>query len=90
MARIIEYTYKNQDKELQFSYQQYHSIHEAVADAEGIDISEFLKMEKQLESIADGKAVKDYRDSHFRKLGFGKIRLKPKQNRPLGQGKAAN
>jgi hypothetical protein len=85
MARIIEYTYKKQSKELLFSYQQFHSIHEAVAKEEGIDISEFLKMEKQLEAVADGKAVKDYRDTHFRKLGFGTIRLKPKQNKPLGK-----
>ena len=47
MARIILYTYKKQQKELLFSYQQFRTIHEAVADAEGIDIKEFLKMEQQ-------------------------------------------
>ena len=40
MARTIEYTYKGKNKTLTFSYQQHHNIHEAVAQAEGIDISE--------------------------------------------------
>ncbi|ORT49749.1 hypothetical protein ST37_15480 [Vibrio sp. qd031] len=85
MARIIEYVYKKESKELLFSYQQFHSIHEAVAKEEGIDITDYLKMEKQLEAVADTKAVRDYRDTHFRKLGFGTIRLKPKVNQPLGK-----
>lgn len=75
MARTILYTYKNEDKELTFSYQQHRNIHEAVAEAEGIDISEFLKMEQQIEAISDTKAVRNYRDNHFKKLGFTKITL---------------
>lgn len=68
MARTILYTYKNEDKELTFSYQQHRNIHEAVAEAEGIDISEFLKMEQQIEAISDTKAVRNYRDNHFKNL----------------------
>ncbi|MEF1214663.1 DUF2960 family protein, partial [Vibrio alginolyticus] len=56
MARTILYTYKDQDKELTFSYQQHRNIQEAVAEAEGIDITEFLKMEQQIEAVSDTKA----------------------------------
>lgn len=85
MARIILYTYKKQHKELLFSYQQFRTIHEAVADAEGINIQEFLKMEQQIEAVSDTKAARDYRDNYFKQLGFGKITLKPKENKPIGK-----
>lgn len=85
MARTILYTYKNEDKTLTFSYQQHRNIHEAVAEAEGIDIREYLKMEQQIEAISDTKSVRNYRDNHFKKLGFGKITLAQKEN--LGVGK---
>ncbi|CAM3684102.1 DUF2960 domain-containing protein [Vibrio aquimaris] len=84
MSRIIEYTYKGKNKTLTFSYQQHHNIHEAVAQAEGIDISEFLKMEQQIEAVSDTKAVRNFRDNHFRKLGFEKITLAQKENRGIG------
>ncbi|OBT12173.1 DUF2960 domain-containing protein [Vibrio sp. UCD-FRSSP16_10] len=85
MARTIQYVYNKEHKELLFSYQQFRNIHEAVADAEGIDIKEFLVMEQQIEAISDTKATRDYRDNYFRKLGFGKITLKAKENRPIGK-----
>ncbi|GLO60981.1 hypothetical protein MACH09_14890 [Vibrio sp. MACH09] len=84
MARTILYVYKKQDKTLQFSYENYRTIHEAVADAEGIDISEFLKMEQQVQAVSDTKAARDYRDNYFKKLGFGKITLAKKENRGVG------
>ncbi|KLV08124.1 MULTISPECIES: DUF2960 family protein [Photobacterium] len=84
MSRTIIYTYKNQEKTLSFSYSQYRTIHEAVAAAEGIDLKEFLKMEQQVEAVSTQKAARDYRDSHFRKLGFGKIALAQKENRGVG------
>ncbi len=87
MARTILYTYKDEEKELLFSYQQHRNIHEAVAEAEGIDISEYLKMEQQIEAISDTKAVRNYRDNHFRKLGFGKITLKQRENLGVGEKK---
>ncbi|USD31232.1 MULTISPECIES: DUF2960 domain-containing protein [Vibrio] len=87
MARTILYTYKGEDKTLTFSYQQHRNIHEAVAEAEGIDISEFLKMEQQIEAVSDTKAMRNYRDNHFRKLGFEKITLKQKENLGVGQKK---
>ncbi|MGY3569786.1 DUF2960 domain-containing protein [Vibrio sp. SCSIO 43135] len=85
MARTILYTYKDEEKTLTFSYQQHRNIHEAVAEAEGIDISDYLKMEQQIEAVSDTKAVRNYRDNHFRKLGFSKITLQQKEN--LGVGK---
>ncbi|WP_064609208.1 DUF2960 domain-containing protein [Photobacterium sp. J15] len=86
MSRTIIYTYKEQEKELAFSYSQYRSIHEAVAAAEGIDLTEYLKMEQQVEAVSSGsKAVRDFRDSHFRKLGFGKIALAKKEHRGIGE-----
>ncbi|MDN3612893.1 MAG: DUF2960 family protein [Vibrio gallaecicus] len=85
MARTILYTYKDEDKELLFSYQEHRNIQEAVAEAEGIDISEYLKTEQQLELISDTKAVRNYQDNYFRKLGFTKLTLKQKDN--LGVGK---
>ncbi|MEZ8967134.1 DUF2960 domain-containing protein [Vibrio breoganii] len=85
MARTIQYVYNKEHKELLFSYQEHRNIHEAVAEAEGIDLKEFLKMEQQIEAVSDTKAVRDYRDNYFRKLGFGKITLKSKENKPIGK-----
>ncbi len=85
MARTIIYVYKKQEKTLVFSYEKYRNIHEAVAAEEGIDISDYLKMEQQIEAISDTKAVRDYRDAHFKKLGFGKITLAQKENRGVGK-----
>ncbi|KJF80820.1 MULTISPECIES: DUF2960 family protein [Photobacterium] len=86
MSRTIIYTYKNEEKELIFSFDQYRNIHEAVAAAEGIDLTSFLKMELQVEAVSNSsKAARDYRDSYFRKLGFGKIALAKKENRGVGQ-----
>ncbi|MGL6261780.1 DUF2960 family protein [Vibrio sp. WXL103] len=85
MARTIIYTYKDEEKRLTFSYQQHRNIHEAVAEAEGIDIRDYLKMEQQIEAISDTKAVRNYRDNHFKKLGFGKITLEQRENKGVGK-----
>lgn len=85
MSRTIIYTYKNVEKTLVFSYEKHRNIHEAVAEAEGIDLSDYLKMEQQLEAVSDTKAVRNYRDNYFKKLGFGTITLQQKEN--LGVGK---
>ncbi|GAA06712.1 MULTISPECIES: DUF2960 domain-containing protein [Photobacterium] len=86
MSRTIIYTYKKEEKEIIFSFDQFRNIHEAVAAAEGIDLTSFLKMEQQVEAVSNSsKAARDFRDSHFRKLGFGKIALAKKENRGVGQ-----
>ncbi|MFV0575449.1 MAG: DUF2960 family protein [Vibrio sp.] len=87
MSRIISYVYKNEEKTLAFSYREFHSIHEAVAAHEGIDLTEYLKMEQSIEAVSDTKTVRNYRDAHFRKLGFGKITLLPKENLGIGHKK---
>jgi len=35
--------------------------------------------------VSDTKAMRNYRDNHFRKLGFEKITLKQKENRGVGK-----
>ncbi|ELV8725838.1 DUF2960 domain-containing protein [Vibrio fluvialis] len=85
MARTIIYTYKNEEKTLTFSYEKHRNIHEAVAEAEGIDLKDYLKMEQQIEAISDTKAVRNYRDNHFKKLGFGAITLQAKENFGVGK-----
>lgn len=85
MSRTIIYTYKKQEKTLAFSYEKHRTIQEAVAEAEGIDLTEFLKMEQQIEAVSSTKAVRDYRDNYFKKLGFGKITLAKKENRGVGK-----
>ncbi|OEF30165.1 DUF2960 family protein [Vibrio rumoiensis] len=87
MSRIITYTYKDEQKTLAFSYREFHTIHEAVAAHEGLDIRDYLKMEQSIEAISDTKTVREYRDAHFKKLGFGRITLMPKENIGIGQKK---
>ncbi|MFD2178395.1 DUF2960 family protein [Veronia pacifica] len=79
MARQLQYVFKDETKVITFSFQRHRTPYEAAADAEGIDITDFLAMEKQLEMVSDGKAVKNHRDSYFNKLGFGKITLLKKE-----------
>lgn len=85
MSRTILYTFNDEEKTLVFSYQEYRSAHEAVAAAEGIDLTSYLKMEQQIEAISDTKSMRNYRDNHFRKLGFSHITLKPKENVGIGK-----
>jgi len=49
-------------------------MHEAVADAEGIDLTQFLQTEQQLASISkDKKTVRNFRDAEFIKMGFSDL-----------------
>ncbi len=82
MSRQLEYVYKGKVKTITFSFRSFHSAHEAAAFSEGIDISEFLKMERHLQVIADGNAVKNHRQAYFNSLGFGKIILLKKDKSP--------
>lgn len=75
MSRLIKYSYQGEEKQITFSFQHFRTPYEAVAAAENIDISKFLETERQLEMISDTKTVKNHRESHFNKLGFGKIYL---------------
>ena len=74
MARQVSYTYKNQRKVINFSYDKHHDMYEAVAAAEGIDLTRFLAMEQQVAMTAKrGAAVKNYRQQEFARMGFADI-----------------
>ncbi|MGL6122822.1 MAG: DUF2960 family protein, partial [Shewanella sp.] len=45
MARQVTYTFKGKTKTIAFSYDKHHDLYEAVAEAEGIDLTQFLAME---------------------------------------------
>ena len=71
MPHKVTYQYHGEPKELIFTYSKYHNMHEAVAAAEKVDISQFLVMQQQIASITKGKAaVRNFRDAEFEKLGF--------------------
>ena len=49
-------------------------MHEAVADAEGIDLTQFLRTEQQVASISkDKKTARNFRDAEFVKMGFSDL-----------------
>lgn len=74
MARQVTYLYKGQRKVIAFSYDRFRDPYEAAAAEEGIDLTQFLAMEKQLMQTAkDKSAIKNYRLQTFSKLGFAEI-----------------
>lgn len=74
MARRITYKYKKQAKEINFAYDVYHDMYEAVAAEEGIDLSNYLAMEQQIAMTSKGSAaVKDFRAKEFARFGFSDI-----------------
>lgn len=74
MARQISYTFKNARKTINFSYDKHRDMYEAVAAAEGIDLTAFLAMEQQVAMTAKrGAAVKNYRQQEFARMGFADI-----------------
>ena len=54
MAFKITYTYKKQAKEIGYANDKFNSIYDAIAAAEGLDLSSFHAMEAQL---AQGEIV---------------------------------
>jgi hypothetical protein len=76
MARQVTYIFKKQRKTIQFSYGQFHDIYEAVAHAEGIDLTRFLEMEKQLAMSCRGQGIlKNNRKTEFSNMGFSEIKF---------------
>ncbi|MDX5407240.1 DUF2960 domain-containing protein [Rheinheimera fenheensis] len=74
MARQISYSFNKQRKVINFSYDKYRDMYEAVAAAEGIDLTRFLAMEQQVAMTAKrGAAVKNYRQQEFARMGFTDI-----------------
>jgi hypothetical protein len=74
MAREVSYKFKGKQKSMQFSYGQYHDIYEAAAANEGIDLTSFYAMEKQLAMSSRGQGIaKNYRQTEFLRMGFSAI-----------------
>lgn len=74
MARRITYKYKKQAREINFAYDKFNNIHEAVAAAEGIDLTRYHMMEQQVVTTSKGtSAARDFRDKEFAKMGFSDI-----------------
>ena len=74
MALKIQYSYKGQSREIPYANDKYHDVYEALAAAEGIVLTQFLAMERQIAALSrDKSAIKDYRENEFIRFGFGTI-----------------
>ncbi|MFT6985935.1 MAG: hypothetical protein ACJAT7_001756 [Psychromonas sp.] len=76
MARQVTYLFKGKRNMIQFSYNIFHDMYEAVAAEEGVDLKSFLAMEKQLELSCRGQGiVKNFRQTEFMRMGFTDIKF---------------
>ena len=74
MALRIDYRFKGEARTLRFAHDRFHDHFAALADAEGIDLTQFLAMERQLKSMTrDKQTLHNYRDNEFAKFGFSHI-----------------
>lgn len=75
MAYRINYIYRNLQKEIGFANDKHASVYDAIALAEGVDLSQFNRMENQLANVCrnDRKTMKDFREEYFVKLGFSQV-----------------
>ncbi|MFT5788974.1 MAG: putative transcriptional regulator [Shewanella sp.] len=74
MATRITYKFNGKAKEINFAYDKFHDIYEAVAAAEGVDLTRYLMMEQQVETTSKGSsAVRDFRNKEFARFGFSDI-----------------
>ncbi|NKF49805.1 DUF2960 domain-containing protein [Shewanella sp. WXL01] len=84
MARQVIYTFKGETKTIAFSYDKHHDLYEAAAEAEGIDLTNFLKMEAQIAmtSKKGAKAERDFRRTEFARFGFTSIKFVREDDEP--------
>lgn len=75
MAKRIHYKFKGKDKVVAFAQDRFNNLFEAIAAEEGVDLTAYLKMEQQVEMVGDSKAVRDFRDKEFARMGFTQIRF---------------
>lgn len=77
MAFRIRYHYRKQQKEIGYANDKHHSLYDAIAAAEGVDLTEFRRMETQLANVSrnDKKTLKEFREEYFRQLGFSQITI---------------
>ena len=74
MAVRITYKYQGKAKEINFAYDKFHDIYEAVAAEEGVDLTRYHMMEQQVEMTSKGSsAVRDFRNKEFARFGFSDI-----------------
>ena len=74
MAHKVTYQYEGEEREISFSYSEFHNMHEAVAHAEGVDIKDYLKREQEVSAISNDKmATRDFRDNEFERMGFDNL-----------------
>ena len=74
MARRITYKFNNQPREINFAKDKYRDMYHAIAAAEGIDLTNYLKMEQQVEMTTKGSAaVRNFRDQEFARMGFSDV-----------------
>ncbi|WP_026960065.1 MULTISPECIES: DUF2960 family protein [Aliagarivorans] len=79
MARLIHYRFKGQEKTISFANDRFHDLHQAVAAAEGVDLTQYLAMERQVEQTTrGGAALRQFRDAEFKRMGFTDIRFEKK------------
>lgn len=77
MAFTITYRYRKQLKSLGYANDKHHSIYDAIASAEGIDMAHYRAMEDQVANVSrrDRKMLKEFRENYFRELGFSDIAI---------------
>ena len=75
MALRITYQYRNLEKNIGYANDKHHSVYDAIALAEGVDLTEFHRVENQLANVCrnDRKTMKDFREEYFAKLGFSQV-----------------
>ncbi len=76
MALRIQYCFKGEPREINFANDKFHDIYEAIAAEEGIDLTRYLAMERQIAALSKkAGAMKDYRDNQFAEFGFSDIKV---------------
>ncbi|ART82793.1 DUF2960 domain-containing protein [Oceanisphaera profunda] len=75
MAYRINYLYRNLQKEIGYANDKHNSVYDAIALAEGVDLTDFHRMENQVANVSrnDRKTMKDFREEYFAKLGFSQV-----------------
>lgn len=75
MAFRISYQYRKQQKEIGYANDKHRSVYDAIAQAEGIDVTEYHRMESQLANVSrnNRKTLKDFSEEYFSQLGFSHI-----------------
>lgn len=75
MAYRINYIYRNLQKEIGYANDKHNSVYDAIALAEGVDLTDFHRMENQVTNVSrnDRKTMKDFREEYFAKLGFSQV-----------------